>query len=454
MTLNHHTETVSPKTQLSIVATALLGFSGILSETSMNVTFTKLMSVFHLPLSSLQWITTVYLLAVAISMTLSATLQQNVKERHQFNIAVLLFLLGTLTCIASKNFTVMIAGRALQGAGTGIAMPLMFNLIIERVPISKIGTYMGIGGLIMGLAPAFGPTYGGFMIAHFSWQWIFLLILPVPVIAFFISHFALENSVKNQKRPFDLISFLLLAVTLSFFLILISGLESGSVNWLALLIFILACVLFVLRTLKSETPFLDIRILKQLPVILGLIPFFIYQFSNLASNFLIPNFLVQVEHVSTTAAGFVLLPGTLLGGLLAPLFGKLYDIKGPKLSLYTGNTLFAVSLFIFALWADSLTVMLMSLIYIIFTFGRNMSFNNTMAVAISQLPKNKTADATAIFQMMQQFAGALGTALSSVVLQLSPNMTAGVKTIFGGLFILVLFIFMCFKMLFASLKKN
>lgn len=454
MTLNHHTETVSPKTQLSIVATALLGFSGILSETSMNVTFTKLMSVFHLPLSSLQWITTVYLLAVAISMTLSATLQQNVKERHQFNIAVLLFLLGTLTCIASKNFTVMIAGRALQGAGTGIAMPLMFNLIIERVPISKIGTYMGIGGLIMGLAPAFGPTYGGFMIAHFSWQWIFLLILPVPVIAFFISHFALENSVKNQKRPFDLISFLLLAVTLSFFLILISGLESGSVNWLALLIFILACVLFVLRTLKSETPFLDIRILKQLPVILGLIPFFIYQFSNLTSNFLIPNFLVQAEHVSTTAAGFVLLPGTLLGGLLAPLFGKLYDIKGPKLSLYTGNTLFAVSLFIFALWADSLTVMLMSLIYIIFTFGRNMSFNNTMAVAISQLPKNKTADATAIFQMMQQFAGALGTALSSVVLQLAPNMTAGVKTIFWGLFILVLFIFMCFKMLFASLKKN
>uniref|UniRef100_UPI000A8ED7F6 MFS transporter n=1 Tax=Streptococcus orisasini TaxID=1080071 RepID=UPI000A8ED7F6 len=161
MTLKHHTDTVSFKTQLSIVATALLGFSGILSETSMNVTFTKLMTVFHLPLSSLQWITTVYLLAVAISMTLSATLQQNVKERHQFNIAVLLFLLGTLTCIASKNFALMIAGRALQGAGTGIAMPLMFNLIIERVPINKIGTYMGIGGLIMGLAPAFGPTYGG-----------------------------------------------------------------------------------------------------------------------------------------------------------------------------------------------------------------------------------------------------------------------------------------------------
>ena len=207
MISTQQTDKVSRKTQLSIIATALVGFSGILSETSMNVTFTKLMTIFHLPLSSLQWITTVYLLAVAISMTLSATLQQNVKERLQFTIAVLLFLLGTVTCIISAHFGLMIIGRALQGAGTGIAMPLMFNLIIERIPINKIGTYMGIGGLIMSLAPAFGPTYGGFMIAHFSWQWIFLLTLPVPVIALIISYFSLENSPKTSKRPFDFISF-------------------------------------------------------------------------------------------------------------------------------------------------------------------------------------------------------------------------------------------------------
>lgn len=453
MISTQQTDKVSRKTQLSIIATALVGFSGILSETSMNVTFTKLMTIFHLPLSSLQWITTVYLLAVAISMTLSATLQQNVKERLQFTIAVLLFLLGTVTCIISAHFGLMIIGRALQGAGTGIAMPLMFNLIIERIPINKIGTYMGIGGLIMSLAPAFGPTYGGFMIAHFSWQWIFLLTLPVPVIALIISYFSLENSPKTSKRPFDFISFLLLAIALSFFLILISGLESGSLNWLALIIFGFALIFFVFRSLKLQTPFLDIRILKQAPVLLGLIAFFIYQFSNLASNFVIPNFLVQAEHISTTIAGFVLLPGTLLGGILAPFFGKLYDLKGPKLSLYWGNTLFAVSLGIFALWINSLTIMLMILVYIIFTFGRNMAFNNTMAVAISQLPKNKTADATAIFQMMQQFAGALGTALSSVALQLAPNMTSGVKFIFSTLFILVILIFFCFKMLFASLKK-
>ena len=168
---------------------------------------------------------------------------------------------------------------------------------------------------------------------------------------------------------------------------------------------------------------------------------------------MIPNFLVQVQQTSTTLAGFVLLPGTLLGGLLAPFFGRLYDVKGPKLSLYLGNTLFAISLLLLSLWTKSLTALPILLIYIIFTFGRNMSFNNTMAVSISKLPKEKTADATAIFQMLQQFAGALGTALSSVILESSPSMASGTQIIFTGLFLLVMLIFIFFRQLFKRIAN-
>lgn len=93
-------EMVSKNTTLSIVSTALLGFAGILSETSMNVTFPTLQKLFHLPLSSLQWITTVYLLAVAISMTVSATLKQNFPEKSIMNSSLALFTVGTvLACI-------------------------------------------------------------------------------------------------------------------------------------------------------------------------------------------------------------------------------------------------------------------------------------------------------------------------------------------------------------------
>ena len=103
-------DTVSKNTTMSIVATALLGFSGILSETSMNVTFPTLQKVYHLPLSSLQWITTVYLLAVALSMTISATLQQNVKEKTILNASLILFTSGTILAFATPSFSIMIVG--------------------------------------------------------------------------------------------------------------------------------------------------------------------------------------------------------------------------------------------------------------------------------------------------------------------------------------------------------
>ena len=150
-------DTVSKNTTMSIVATALLGFSGILSETSMNVTFPTLQKVYHLPLSSLQWITTIYLLAVAISMTVSATLQQNVKEKTILNASLILFTSGTILAFATPSFSIMIVGRALQGLGTGIGMTLMFNLILERIPPQKIGNLYGDWRSDYEFSPCFRP---------------------------------------------------------------------------------------------------------------------------------------------------------------------------------------------------------------------------------------------------------------------------------------------------------
>lgn len=167
--MSHHQQTVSKQTIMAIIAIALIGFSGILSETSMNVTFPTLMSVYQLPLNSLQWMTTIYLLAVAIMMTTSATLKKNVRERPLFFMATGLFTFGTILAVLTQSFAIMLLARIFQGIGTGLVMPQMFNIILERVPMHKVGLFMGFAGLIISLAPAFGPTYGGFMISHFSW---------------------------------------------------------------------------------------------------------------------------------------------------------------------------------------------------------------------------------------------------------------------------------------------
>lgn len=443
---------VSKKTILSLFAIALVAFAGILSETSMNVTFPHLMEVFDTGLSTLQWITTGYLLAVAITITLGATLSHNWSERRILFTSLFIFSLGNAIAMLAPSFALLMLGRILQGGATGIAIPLMFNIIVERIPRSQIGFYMGLTGLVISLAPAIGPTYGGFMIGLFDWHMIYTLIIPVPILSFAIGYFCLENGEKKSKRPFDVLSFVLLSIALTFSILAISSLEEGSFNWTYVAVFLLALPLFVWRSLTVEHPFLDLRVLAQPTVFLGIIPFFIYQFANLSTNFLIPNFLVLVKSSTTAAAGFSLLPGTLIGAVLAPFLGKLYDKKGPRLSLFGGNSLFFIALLLFSLLTANLTLGLITSTYILFTIGRNMAFNNTMALSLSQLDKEKTADATALFQMAQTFAGALGTAIAALLVIQAPDTTTGIQSVFVLLLGLVGLIFLLFVLLFHRIK--
>ena len=442
-------EKVRKRDLLSILAVALITFAGILSETSMNVTFPHLSQVFGLSLGVLQWITTGYLLAVAITITLGATLAHNWTERRILFTSLSIFTLGNLLSMIAPDFTFLMLGRILQGGATGIAIPLMFNLIVERIPRQKIGFYMGLSGLVISIAPAIGPTYGGFMIGSFDWHMIYSFIMPVPILSFLLAYVNLENSAEKSKRSFDVLGFLSLATALSFSLMTISSLEGGdSVNWLYLVIFLLSFAFFIWRSLTVQDPFLDIRILKEPTIFFGILPFLIFQFSNLSSNFLIPNFLVLVKNVSTAQAGFSLLPGTMIGAFMSPFLGKLYDSKGPKLSLLGGNSL------VYSFFTSWLNLPLILGFYILFTLGRNMAFNNTMALSASQVSREKTADVTALFQLAQTFAGALGTAIAAVLLNQAPDTTSGVHNVFSLLLLLAIGNFIFYYFLFRAIHQK
>ena len=129
---------------LSIVATGIMSFSGVVVETAMNVTFPSLMEEFQIGTSSVQWITTGYLLVLAA---------------------------------VTPVFSLLLLGRLIQGVGTGIALPLMFNITMEQVPEEKLGVMMGTASLITAMAPAVGPSLGGFIVNHFGWRIVFIALL-------------------------------------------------------------------------------------------------------------------------------------------------------------------------------------------------------------------------------------------------------------------------------------
>jgi EmrB/QacA subfamily drug resistance transporter len=414
-----------------IIAVALMGFAGIMSETSLNVTFTKLMGELHVSMGTISWLTTGYLLAVAIVMTLSSYLKAAFDEKKLYLVSVVLFTIGTIIGGFAPNFAILLGARFLQGIAAGLALPLMFNIIIERIPPQHIGMWMGIGGMILSIAPSIGPSFGGAMIDTLGWRAIFFTTLILPVVSLIIG---LPNFDKQADRPavepFDFAAFTLLAVSLTSLLLVVNALEQGQINWALLALFIVTMVAFVYRSLHSTKRFLNLRILTKPAFVFAIIPYVLYQFANIGGNFLIPTYLQEGFGVSSFLAGFALLPGTLLGAFSNPQFGRLYDTKGPKLPLTLGNGLFLIALLGMSLTTGFMGFIGMVIFYIIFSLGRVMAFGATNTTAVDHLPKEEKSDALAMLQTSQQFAGALGTALVALLASSAPDVKVGMNWTF------------------------
>lgn len=203
---------------LSILAAGLMSFTGIVIETAMNVTFPTLMREFGVNISVVQWITTGYLLMLAVVIPLSAFLKARCPMRRLFLTASLLFFAGTLLGAAANSFAVLLLGRLLQGAGTGIALPLMFNIVLEQAPLNRTGMMMGIASLICALSPAVGPSFGGWVVETFGWREIFLSLLPVLALSFGCGIYAIRQSSALRRLPFDTASYCLRRVSSRSFL--------------------------------------------------------------------------------------------------------------------------------------------------------------------------------------------------------------------------------------------
>ncbi|MGM9886556.1 MAG: MFS transporter [Lactococcus sp.] len=445
-------QTVSSKTKYSIIALALVAFSGILSETSMNVTFPKLEEVFNVPLASIQWVTTAYLLAVSIVMPTSSYLYRRFRERPLFFAALLFFTVGDIVGMLSVNFSMLIVARLIQGVGTGIAVPLMFNIILARVPRSHVGAWMGLGGMIISIAPAIGPTYGGLLIGNLGWRAIFAFILIVPVISFILGAKSIENSEKKSPAQLDFIAFVLMSLMLVNLLLTLNSLTAVHFEWAWLIVFVVSLVAFIYRALHSDKEFLDIRVFKNTAFTLSVIAYAIFQFSNIGANMIIPNFLQLSVGLTSALAGLSLLPGTLVGALSNHSIGSLYDNKGPKIGFWAGNSLYVLSLLLFVIFSKNLGLISVILIYILFTLGRSMGFLTSNTHGVTQVSREEQGSANAVFQTAQQFAASAGTVISSLIVTKTGNMMQGTQNVFILFLVLGLLNFILFSRILSKQK--
>lgn len=426
MTTNN--EKISRQTFLALLAAALLSFTGILTETSMNVTFPELTKIFNVTLDTIQWITTGYLLMVTIVMATTAYLLKKFKSQNIHLFAAIAFVVGDVMCAVSPSFPILLSGRLIQAIATGLSTPLMFHIIFNRVPAGRIGSMTGLAGMVISLAPALGPTYGGTISSTMSWRMIFWLILPIIVISWWLgSHYIRIDPVGTCS--FDVLSLGLLAVTL--FSLVYSVSKAGKYPILSsaviipFIIGLIALALFIYSDTHGQSQLLDIRILKWLSTSLSAFTYFVLQFVNIGISFLIPVYCQYVLHTSPFIAGLVLLPGSLIGAAISPYAGHLADIKGYALPIILGLSSMTLGGIIFFGIQAVLSAWIIIFVYSFLRFGFNMGFSNTISNAMLNVPDQYTADVNSLFSMLQQFAGSIGVGLMAAVMAISQNNGTG-----------------------------
>ncbi|WP_172355822.1 MDR family MFS transporter [Lactococcus insecticola] len=415
---------------LILVAT----FAGMLMQTSLGTALPSLMKDFDINLSTAQEATTWFLLANGIMVPVSAYLTTKFSTKWLYVVAYALLFIGMFTASVAptSNWTVFLAGRIIQAIAVGITMPLMQVVMVNIFPAEERGKAMGLGGLVIGLAPAIGPTLSGWILEknHVilgltisnSWRTIFILPLVVITIAFVLSPFVLKDVIPNRPMKLDFLS--LVESILGFGLFLWGFTNVATEGWgnvpkviVPIVVGILIIVLFVLRQTRMSDPFLDVKVFlnKQFTVTTAAIA--LSMMAMMGVEMMLPLYLQNVRGLSALNSGIALLPGALMMGIVSPLAGAAYDKVGAKRLARVGFTILAIGTLPFMFLSETTSTIFITTMYALRMFGIAMVMMPLTASAMSALPPQEAAQGTASNNTARQVASAVVVALLSSVTQ-------------------------------------
>lgn len=413
-----------------LFAMLLSGFIGLFNETALNVALTPLMELLEVEAATIQWLTTAYLLTLGVLVPISGLLLQWITTRKLFALSLLFSIGGTLIGALAPSFEVLLVGRIFQAVGTGLLLPLMINTMLIIFPIEKRGSAMGLIGLVIMFAPAIGPSIAGLILSNLSWHWIFWITLPFYFLSIICGLLFLPNITKLTRPKIDILSIFLSTVGFGGIVYGFSSAgghgESGS-GWsspvvvLTVVIGAVSLLFFSIRQLRMKEPVMDLRAFKYPMFSIGLIVILLASLMMMSSLLILPMFLQKGLAVSALTAGLVVLPGSLLNGLLSPLTGRLFDKYGPKWLVRIGFIVVGVVLFIYTTVDTTTPLGTFIFLHLFMMIGIAMIMMPAQTNGINQLPPEYYPHGTAIMNTLQQIAAAIGTAVAVSILSAGQN---------------------------------
>ncbi len=425
------------RNRLVIALLLVSTFVVFLNETIMSVAIQPLMNDLGVTASAAQWLTAAFLLTMAIVIPITGFLLQRINTRPIYMLAMSIFSAGTLICAVSPGLELLVFGRVIQAVGTAIMMPLLMTTVMTLVPPESRGKTMGNISIVMSVAPAIGPTIGGFILTHLDWRWMFILVLPIALGALALGWAKMKNVSTLRSTPLDVLSVILSALAFGGIVYGLSGFgeaaaagEHGLSPWIPLGIGVVTMVLFVFRQLslqRSDHALLDLRTFAHINYTLSVVMMGIAMMALFGVIILLPLFLQNVIKLDPLQIGMMLLPGSLIMGLLGPVVGRLYDRWGTTRLLVPGAAVVSAALWSFTLVDQSTSVWLLLATHMAMCVGLAFMFTPLFTASLSSLPMSLYSHGSAILGSVQQVAGAAGVALfiALMTIQSTELMAAG-----------------------------
>jgi DHA2 family lincomycin resistance protein-like MFS transporter len=396
-------------------------FVVILNETIIGVAIPRFMASFSIDASAAQWLSTAFMLTMAIVIPITGFLLQRFNTRPIFIAAMSFFSAGTLIAVIAPAFPELLLARVVQACGTAIMFPLLITTVMTLVPPATRGRTMGNISIVISVAPAIGPSISGLILNTFNdWRWLFILVLPISLAALIVGGILVKNVTTPKHTRFDVLSVILSALGFGGLVYGISNLGTataqtiGYVGWSPIGVGVVALVFFVLRQLslqKRDDALLDLRTFKSPTFTYSVIMFVLSMMAFFGIIIVLPIYLQTVLGLSTLSTGLLLLPGGLLMGVLAPFVGRFYDRHGPTGLLTTGAIVTSGTFWLLTLATKDTNVWWIFAAYLALSFGLALLFTPLFTASLGSLPESLYSHGSAIIATVQQVAGAAGTAL-------------------------------------------
>jgi MFS transporter, DHA2 family, lincomycin resistance protein len=393
-------------------------FVVILNETIMSVALPRLMVDLDITPRTVQWLTTAFMLTMAVVIPTTGFLLQRVSTRTVFILAMSLFSAGTLLAAVSPGFWLLLPARVVQASGTAVMIPLLMTTVLTLVPVERRGVVMGNLSIAISVAPAIGPTLSGLVLQFLSWRFMFVLVLPIALATLIYGSRRLVNIGQPGHQKLDLRSVLLSVPAFGGIVYGLSQLGRGASGSAAALGFIavgVVCLLLFgwrqLRLARGGSPLLDLGAFRFRMFSLSLALLCLAMLALFGMVILLPLYLQTIRGIGSLATGLMLLPGGLLMGLAGPTAGRIFDRFGPRVLAVPGALLLTFTLWQFSTVDATTPIWMLVGLHMLLMLGLACLFTPAFTAGLNPLPPYLYSHGSAIFGTLQQVAGAAGTAL-------------------------------------------